>query len=114
MSRDLVVATERLGWPPTLTRRLAARLRREDPPPTADADRATATCHLQPAEDAPALCGMPWETVLTIPGSPRWTDVHPELRCRECDEAAGDRVERREPTTYLHALSLPGERDTGA
>jgi hypothetical protein len=49
----------------------------------------SATCHLQRNERENALCEYPWEGLTPIPGSPDWTDLHPEMRCDECSLAAG-------------------------
>jgi hypothetical protein len=84
MSVGLLVATERLGW----------RGRRDEP---------SATCHLQPAEDQPALCGYPWESLTAIPGHPGWTELHPELRCDGCSKAVGVLGEDPTGRTYRYS-----------
>lgn len=88
---NYVVATERLGWPSTprglariLPGEAQTHLRYEDEPA-----RPTATCHLQPAQTEPALCGYLWEILVPVPGAPAWTDLHPDLRGDMCEEDAG-------------------------
>ncbi len=44
----------------------------------------TATSHLQPSEEEPALGNYAWEGLVRIPGDPAWTDLHPDLRCDVC------------------------------
>jgi hypothetical protein len=96
-----IVATERLGWP---RRRwwqfltvfvffieLQMRSRYDIEP-----DTPTATCHLQPRDDQNALCGYPWEVLVSVPGNPEWAGLAEWLRCDECEGRAGleDRVKR--------------------
>jgi hypothetical protein len=95
---NMLVATERLGWPlpsqgwrrwlPWETQR---RIVYDDRP-----EEPSATCHLQKQDRERALCGYPWERLIVVPGSPKWTDLHPDIRCRMCSEIAGSRTE--EPT----------------
>jgi hypothetical protein len=95
---DLLVSTERLGWPPKPTgwRRFSLgekqdRLVYDDRP-----SEPSATCHLQRNEREAALCGYQWEQLVLIPGTPRWSDLHPMLRCSECSKAAG--ILKEDPT----------------
>lgn len=82
---DLVVGAERLGWPgpndSALERAgvVQRRLVYEVDPAT-----PTATCHLQPGSDLPAVCGFPWEALERVPGDPTWESIPAELRCSEC------------------------------
>lgn len=87
----LFVATERLGWPPAprgWRRWIPWETQRQmvygDRP-----DEPSATCHLQRDEEETALCGYEWEGLTPVPGSPDWTEPHPEIRCSECSTAAG-------------------------
>ena len=85
----LIVATEQLGWPGDesswLERKglLQKRARYPNRP-----DEPAATCHLQPSEQEPALCGHPWEVLSRVPGDPGWTELHPEMRCDRCSKIA--------------------------
>ena len=85
------VVTERLGWPPSvkLWRRI---LLWETQDKLVYDDRyaePTATCHLQVSPDVPALCGHPWELLVSVPGELAWTDLHPGMRCPDCSDEAG-------------------------
>ena len=53
-----------------------------------DSDTPTATCHLQPAEDARALCGYQWEGLVRVPGAKSFDDITEELRCPRCVRAS--------------------------
>ncbi|GAA1806672.1 hypothetical protein GCM10009835_27080 [Planosporangium flavigriseum] len=90
----MITATERLGWPerrwadwlwlrPLWPGEYQRRLVYEDQPGT-----PTATCHLQFADDRPALCGYQWEGLVAIPGNPPFDSLDDWLRCDECAEAA--------------------------
>lgn len=68
-------------------------------------ERPTAECHLQPAEDEPALCGHVWEGLVPIPGSPSWLDLHPDLRCADCSRLAGYPLDDAVSRTYRFALA---------
>jgi hypothetical protein len=50
-------------------------------------DEPTATCHVQPGDDLPALCEFPWECLVPVPGGPAWWDIDPVWRCEECTDA---------------------------
>jgi hypothetical protein len=99
----LHVATERLGWPPGRKRwrrwfgELQTRMVYDDRP-----NEPTATCHLQRHEDENALCGYHWEGLVLVPGSPTWTDLHPNLRCSDCSRGAGVPKEDPEGLQYRH------------
>jgi hypothetical protein len=87
---ELITATERLGWPKRRWRdwllwpaEYQDRLIYED-----EADTPTATCHLQVAEDEPALCGYRWEGLIPVPGNPPFESLDDWLRCDECADAA--------------------------
>jgi hypothetical protein len=82
----MVVATERLGWPGKESGWLerSGIFQKRDRYPSSP-DEPTATCHLQPADDQNALCGYPWETLVTVPGQPEWADLDEWLRCNRCD-----------------------------
>jgi hypothetical protein len=95
---DLIVGTERLGYPPPPTgwRRwlpweTQTQLVYDDRP-----TEPTAPCHLQVAEDQPALCGYQWECLVTIPNSPTWADIDEIWRCQECSTMAERQAERAE------------------
>lgn len=96
-----LVSTERLGWPPKRLRRAwwpieTQKQRRYDDEP----DRPTATCHLQEESEQPALCGYPWELLVTVPSQPSWTQLHPDLRCDECASASGGVTDPGGPYVY--------------
>lgn len=87
----LFVATERLGWPPAprgwrrwIPWETQKQMVYDDRP-----GEPSATCHLQRDEEEVALCGYEWEGLTPVPGSPDWTELHPEMRCDECSAAAG-------------------------
>jgi len=93
---DLIVGAERLGYPPPRTdwRRwlpweTQTQLVYDDRP-----TEPTATCHLQVAEDQPALCGYQWEGLVTVPNSPAWADIDESWRCRVCSRLADRQAER--------------------
>lgn len=102
------VSTERIGWPrrrwwhpfTAVLGEYQGRLRYELCP-----DMPTATCHLQPSEHEPALCGHPWELLVPIPGDPDWTELHPEMRCEDCLEAAG--LEREDASNRSYRYWWP-------
>lgn len=112
---DYLVSTERLGWPRRRwwDRPWALPLRvlfpweiqsqrvHEDSP-----EVPTATCHLQPSGEEPALCGYPWEGLIG-PGDGQWTDLHPEMRCEDCAAASGLATEDPTGRTYRYRLSEP-------
>ncbi len=103
--RRVIVSTERLGWPGResgLLERLGISQKRLVYPH--DAATPTATCHLQRSPDENALCGYPWECLGVIPGEPGWTDLHPDLRCDECEDQAG--VAREDPTDRTYRFTL--------
>jgi hypothetical protein len=106
---SLVVSTERLGWPPPphgwraitgLFYEYQDRLQYE-----IDPDLPTATCHLQRSVETAALCGYPWECLIAVPGSPAWTDLHPDLRCDVCEDEAG--IRREEPAGRSYRFRSP-------
>ena len=68
-------------------------------------DQPTATCHLIHLEDRPALCGYEWEGLVPVPGHPDWGEFHPDLRCGECEVAAG--LEREEVDDQTYRFGLP-------
>lgn len=70
-------------------------------------ERPTAECHLQPADDEPALCGHVWEGLVAVPGSPDWLDLHPDLRCADCNRLAGYPFEDPHARSYRFALDDP-------
>jgi len=85
----VIVATERLGYPPPRTgwRRFVpwesqVELVFDDRP-----DEVTSTCHLQPDERTAALCGYPWERLIRIPGDHSWTDLA-AWQCERCAKKA--------------------------
>lgn len=82
----LIVATERLGSPGRDSGwfERAGLVQKRQQYPT-DADAPTATCHLQPADDQPALCGYQWEGLVAVPRQPEWSDLDDWLRCDRCD-----------------------------
>ena len=104
-----VVGTERLGWPAHRWWKAPARLflvefqgrlRYEDAP-----QEPSATCHLQPSGEVPALCGFPREGLTAVPGEPAWTDLHPEMRCSDCATVAGIATENPHGRRYRHRWS---------
>jgi hypothetical protein len=111
---DLTVSTERLGWPRRRGWRILTgvlgeyqgRMRYEVEP-----DMPTATCHLQPSEGEPALCGYPWEGLIRVPGNPQWTDLHPDMRCDECEAKAG--IEREDPSQQTYQYHYPDRPPRG-
>jgi hypothetical protein len=83
---SVIVSTERLGWPRGLGI-IQPKLRYPDRP-----EQPSATCHLQPETEAPALCGHPWEALIMIPGDVERLELHPDMRCDGpggCEERAG-------------------------
>jgi hypothetical protein len=86
----VIVSTERLGRPGEesgwLERHDIAQRRLTYPNA---ADVPTATCHLQPAEDVPAICGYQWEGLVRVPGATSLDDVAAELRCPRCVARSG-------------------------
>src|SRR5438477_9611173 len=99
-----VVSTERLGWPPPrhgwrrwVPWETQTQMVYDDRP-----DEPSATCHLQRDEQSKALCGYPWEQLVAIPGAPSWTDLHPEMRCRKCTDAAEFTKEDPMGRAYRH------------
>jgi hypothetical protein len=105
---EYVIGTERLGWPKQrwwtvpfkllLPVEYQGKLQYEDSP-----NEPTATCHLQPSPEEPALCGHPWEMLAVLPGRSSWTDLHPEMRCEDCEAAAG--IETEDPTGRTYRYS---------
>ena len=79
-----LVGTERLGLPskPNWRERHGWTLRLQN---DVEPQTPTATCHLLAAAEEPALCGYQWEGLVTVPGSPAWTDIDAGWRCSECD-----------------------------
>jgi hypothetical protein len=49
------------------------------------------TCHLQPAEDAPALCGYQWEGLVRVRRAASFDDIAEALRCPRCINRARER-----------------------
>jgi hypothetical protein len=85
----LIVSTERLGLPGTdasWSERKGFVQRSLSYP--GDPGRPTATCHLQEAPEANALCGYQWEMLLPVPGAASLADVPEVLRCPKCRTAA--------------------------
>jgi hypothetical protein len=87
----VMIGTERLGWPrPAKGWRQfvpwesQSQLVYDDRP-----EEPTACCHLQPAEESPALCGFPWECLVTVPGERSWESLEDWMRCDECVKASG-------------------------
>jgi hypothetical protein len=80
-----IVSTERLGRPGDesswLERRDIAQRHLVYPN---DSVEPTATCHVQPAADAPALCGYQWEGLVRVSGGGSLDDVPESLRCPRC------------------------------
>ena len=76
-----IVATERLGRP----RRGGANVIQTKLVYPIDSDTPTALCHLLPGPEQPALCGIPWEALVEVPGATALDDVPPELRCDDCE-----------------------------
>jgi hypothetical protein len=85
MDGRLIVSTERLGRPGKefgwFERRgyVQKQLTYQNEP-----DEPTATCHLQPADDEPALCGYQWEGLVRVPGAISFDDVPEAMRCSRC------------------------------
>jgi hypothetical protein len=81
----VIVSTERLGHPGNdaswLERRGIVQKQLVYPD---DAASPTATCHLQPSTNEPALCGYPWEALVPVPGAPAFDSLPEGLRCVEC------------------------------
>lgn len=109
------VSTERLGWPTERWwRHLTAwvpgefqgRLQYE-----VERERPTAECHLQAQDEEPAACGYPWEGLVRVPGDPAWRELHPDLRCEDCETAAGIENESRLEHTSLYPS--PADTPTG-
>jgi hypothetical protein len=85
----VIVGTERLGYPAPqqgwrrfLRWETQAELVFDDRP-----EEVTATCHLQPDERSPALCGHPWERLVTVPGDRAWADLA-DWQCERCAKKA--------------------------
>jgi len=51
-------------------------------------DAPTATCHVQPGPGVKALCGFPWERLVSVPGAVALADVPESLRCTKCQQAS--------------------------
>jgi len=98
-----VVSTERLGWPQRST--WTGFRRRRDPP--LHGDVPTATCHVQPGFEEPALCGYRWEALRLVPLAPKWDEVIPELRCEECTALVDDPDRNSAPASYVGELDRP-------
>jgi hypothetical protein len=86
----LIVSTERLGlpgddasWPERkgfVQKSLTYPI---------DPERPTATCHLQEAAEANALCGYQWEMLVPVPGAGSLADVPDALRWPKCAATVG-------------------------
>jgi hypothetical protein len=86
----LIVSTERLGLPGDDSSRSERKgLVQKSPTYPIDPERPTATCHLQEAAEADALCGYPWEMLVPLPAAGSFADVPDGLRCPKCTAAAG-------------------------
>jgi hypothetical protein len=82
----VIVGTERLGWPPPPKgwRRFVPWETQSQLVYDDRSDEPTACCHLQPHEEAPALCGFPWEALVAVPGDRSWDDIEEWMRCDKC------------------------------
>ena len=83
----MIVATERLGWPGKESSRLerAGILQKRLVYPR-NSGAPTATCHLQPSAEEPALCGFPWEGLVAVPGGQEFEDIDEWMRCDDCQK----------------------------
>jgi hypothetical protein len=86
----VIVSTERLGLPDDdaswLERKGIVQKSLSYP---VNPDRPTATCHLQEAPEANALCGYQWEMLSPVPGAASLADVPDVLRCPKCRTLVG-------------------------
>lgn len=86
----LIVSTERLGLPgddATWSERKGVVQKSLSYP--IEPEEPTATCHLQEAAEANALCGYQWEMLVPVPGAASFADVPDALRCPKCRTAVG-------------------------
>ena len=85
-SMGSIVSTERLGSPGSESGRLERiglvqkHLTYPNEPET-----PTATCHVQPASESPALCGYQWEGLVAVPGIAQFDQIDPSIRCPKCE-----------------------------
>jgi hypothetical protein len=102
-----VVGTERLGGPGAESGRWerAGIFQGKLQYPT-DLDMPTATCHVQPSREEKALCGLPWEALIEVPGQPSFEDIEISLRCDRCRRL----LEASEKSPFMHDVGALIER----
>jgi hypothetical protein len=77
-----IVSTERLGRPGSESGRWERKglFQNRLIYPT-DSNVPTATCHVQPDAQSPALCGFNWESLVAVPDVLTFDQIEPALRC---------------------------------